>query len=128
MKRIALQVILVFLVVTLAACTLEIPSAISATAEKQAQGAPVKTWTLTETQTGSLVDWFKQHRSGWSPSYVSYAPRLQVRMKHANGKESYMNVLPPGLVVVVSTEGQFTQTFETQVVEQLVSIIGGNGG
>jgi hypothetical protein len=49
-------------------------------------------------------------------------------VKHANGQESYVNVLPPGLVVVVSNEGQFTQSFEAQKVEQLVAIIGANGG
>jgi hypothetical protein len=129
MKSIARLLGLAFLVATLSACTLEMPSSIGATTEQHTNGAPVKSWTLTETQARTLADWFSQHQSGWSPSYVTYVPRVLIRLKHANGKESSVNVLPPGLVVVNSMDGyQFSQSFEAKTVEQLVAIVGANGG
>lgn len=129
MKSIARLLGIAFLVATLSACTLKIPNSIGASAEQYTNGAPIKTWTLTETQATTLTDWFKQHPAGWSPSYASYVPRVLVRLKHANGKESSVNVLSPGLVVVASMDGhQFSQSFEAKTVEQLVAIIGANGG
>jgi hypothetical protein len=128
MKSIARRLVQVFLVAALSACTLEMPTSIGATAEQHTNGAPIKTWALTETQAKALTDWFKQHPTGWSQSYASYVPRLLVCLKHANGKESSINVLSPGLVVVASTDGQFTQSFETRTAEQLVAIIGATGG
>jgi hypothetical protein len=104
------------------------PVSIGATAEQHINGAPLKTWALTETQTQALNDWLKQHSTGWSPSYASYVPRVLVRLKHANGKESSVNFLVPGLVVVASMDGQFTQSFEAKTVERLVAIIGATGG
>ena len=112
----------------LASCTLELPSSFGATAEQYMNGAPLKTWVLTETQATALLEWFKQHPSGWVPSYASYVPCLLVRMKEANGKDSSVNVFPPGLVVVNSMVGQFTQSFEGKTVEQLVAIVGDTGG
>ena len=128
MKSIARRVVEVFLLLALSACTLEMSSPIGATAEQYTSGAPIKTWALTETHEKALTDWFKKHPTGWSPSYASYAPRLLVRLKHAGGNVSSVNVLSPGLVVVVSPDGQFTQNFEPRVVEQLVASIGAAGG
>jgi hypothetical protein len=128
MKSIAWRFVEVFLVLSLSACTLEAPNLIGATAEQYASGAPIKTWALTETQAKALSDWFKQHPSGWSPSYASYVPRLLVRLKHANGNESSVNVMSHGLVVVGSADGQFTQSFDSKAVEQLVASIGATGG
>lgn len=129
MKSIARLLGTAFLVATLSACTLEMPGSIGATAEQHTNGAPIKTWTLTETQATTLTNWFKQYPTGWSPSYASYVPRLLVRLRHPNGEESSVNVLSPGLVVVASTDGrQFSQSFEAKTVEQLVAIIGANGG
>lgn len=128
MRSIARRVVGVLLAVALTACTLELPSPVSASVERYMNGAPVKTWALTGKQTGSLAEWFKQHQSGWSPSYASYAPRLLVRVKHAGGKESSVNVLPSGLIVLSSNEGQFTQSFEAKVVGELVAAVEGNDG
>jgi hypothetical protein len=128
MKSIARRFVVVFLVVSLSACNVEVPNPIGATAELYTSGAPIKTWALTETQAKALSDWFKQHPTGWSPSYTSYVPRLLVRLKHANGKDSSVNVLSPGLVVVGSADGQFTQSFEAKAVEQLIASIGATGG
>lgn len=128
MKSIARRLVQVFLVAALSACTLEMPSSIGANAEQYASGSPIKNWALTETQAKALIDWFKQHPTGWSPSYASYAPRLLVRLKNANGKESSVNVLSQGLVVVALPDGQFTQSFEARTVEQLIAIIGAAGG
>jgi hypothetical protein len=128
MKIIARRFAAVFLLMALSACTLEMPSPIGATAEQYTSGAPIKTWALTEKQENALTDWFKQHPTDWSPSYASYVPRLLVRLKHADGKMSSVNVLSPGLVVVASPDGQFTQSFEAKVVEQLIASIGAAGG
>ncbi len=128
MKSIARRLVQVFLVAALSACTLEMPVSIGATAEQHINGAPLKTWALTETQTQALNDWFKKHPTGWSPSYASYVPRVLVRLKHANGKESSVNFLAPGLVVVASMDGQLTQSFEAKAVERLVAIVGATGG
>lgn len=128
MRSIARRIFVVFLAVALAACTFELPSPVSASVEHYLNGAPVNAWALTEKQTGFLTDWFKQHQSGWSPSYVSYAPHVLVRVRLSDREESSINVLPWGKVVVVSTEGQFTQSFEAKVIGELLTIIGLNGG
>jgi len=128
MKSIARRFVEVFLVVALSACTLEVPNPIGATAEQYTSGAPIKTWALTETQAKALSYWFKQRPTGWSPSYASYVPRLLIRLKYANGKESSVNVMSLGLVVVGSADGQFTQSFDAKAVEQLVASIGATGG
>lgn len=127
-RSIALRFFGVFLAVALAACTLELPSPVSASVAQYMKGAPVRAWALTEKQAGSLTEWFKQRQSGWSPSYASYVPHVLVRLGHADGKESSINVLASGLIVVVSKEGQFTQSFEANVVGELLAIIGANGG
>jgi hypothetical protein len=128
MKSIARRLVQVFLVAALSACTIEMPVSVEATAEQHKSGAPLKTWALTEAQTKALHDWFKQYPTGWSPSYATYVPRVLVRLKHADGKDSSVNFLAPGLVVVASKDGQFTQTFEAKTVERLVAIIGATGG
>ena len=128
MKSAAWRLAEVFLLMSLSACTLEMPSPIGSTAEQYTSGAPIKTWALAETQEKALTNWFKQHPTGWSPSYASYVPRLLVRLKHADGKVSSVNVLPLGLLVVALPDGQFTQSFEARVVEQLIASIGAAGG
>lgn len=128
MKSFARRFVELFLLIALSACTLEMPSPIGATVEQYTSGALIKTWALTEAQEKALIDWFKQHPTGWSPSYASYVPHLLVRLKHSDGKVLSVNVLSPRLIVVASPDGQFTQMFETRVEEQFIASIGATGG
>jgi hypothetical protein len=124
MKGLARQAAVAFLAMTLAACSLELAKPESAAVERYEKGSPVSTWVLTEKQLASFATWFAQHQSGWSPSYATYVPRVLVRVKYDGGKEGSVNIFPSGFVIVSSRDGQFTQTFEAKVVNELIDSIG----
>ena len=126
MKTINKRVALILLLVSLAACTVVLPTPVSAIAQQYLNGGPTTAWALSDKQIDSLKSWLSRHPNGWYPSYVSYAPCMLIYFNYVDGKQSSVNVCPSGLVVVVSEEGQFTQKFEAKAVEQLALSVGAN--
>jgi hypothetical protein len=120
--------IVLLLTAVLAACTLELSPATSATVERYSNGRPVQTSKLTEQQLHLLSAWFAEHKSGWSRSYVTYAPAIYVRVSHVGGKPSSININSPTAVVVNYEGSQLEQQFEAAAVQNLISIIGASGG
>lgn len=128
MKIIHRLTVLFFLAAVLSGCTLELPAPISASVERYAKGAPVQTWRLSDPQLAALSEWFAQHQSGWSPSYVSYVPNVEVTVQHAAGKQSYINVWSTKRVVVNSGGRQVEQDFEASAVQSLLAVVEAHGG
>ena len=127
MKLILRIVFVALLMVGLSACTLELPAAASASAQRYANGSPTASWALNEKQLGAVAAWFDQHKSGWSQSPVTYVPGVYVQVRHANGSQSSINIWPQ-LVVVNSGGSQYVQRFEASELQNLLSAVGAAGG
>ena len=128
MKKLMLSVVLFLLATALAACKLELPPhPMSASVEQFNQGAPKKKWNLTEQQVELLGQWFSQHQTGWSTSYVTYVPAVLVRVVHSGGVQSSINVSSGGFVIVNAGDRQFTQKFEDPDARTLLAIVEKNG-
>ena len=100
----------VLVTAALSACTVETPDVISADATVYREGRPAQTWQLTAPQLADLNQWLKDHRDGWNPSVVTYAPRLLYQLKAHDGSRWTLNVFPNTVVVV--GERQYTKSFE----------------
>ena len=112
-------------VVSLAACTFELPPIASASLSRYEAGAPVSNRSLSPSQSRVLETWFAERASGWSASYASYAPSLQVRVAHKNGQESVANLVGHK-VIVYGSFGQYEQQFSAESIAKLRSLIRAN--
>ena len=81
---------------------------------------------LTSQQVQSVSNWFSQHSEGWSQSFVSYAPSLEIRLEHRDDV-SVVNIVSPTFIVVYNRSGQFERKAGLQEVESLKSAIGDHG-
>jgi hypothetical protein len=112
----------------LASCGLGLSPAESASVIRHSHGQPGLPSTLSEKQLHDLSVWFENHRSGWTPSAVTYVPQTLIRVTHVGGQKSSVNIWSPKTVVVEYDEKQFTQDFEPAVVQELKSIAGASNG
>ena len=127
MKPLQHLVILLFAVVLLAGCTVDVPPATSATVSRYERGAPVRTWKLTEAQLRAMSQWLKQHPSGWSPSFVSYVPNVYVTIQHSNQEQSSINISPVK-VILNSAGNQVEHPFDPLVIKALLDTLEAKGG
>ncbi|MFN4329056.1 MAG: hypothetical protein ACK4FF_09280 [Limnobacter sp.] len=122
--KLANRIVLVLLLsVALVGCKLDLPSPTSGSVHRFEKGAPVSSWQLTERQLFALSSWFKEHQSGWSRSYVTYVPKIDVRVVHGGGKQSSINIWSQK-VIVVTGEDQLVQDFELSDIQSLLSAVG----
>lgn len=119
--RILTLLVAVFL---LGGCQLELAPFATATVSRFVSGQPTKTANLSPEQVSSLASWFAEHPSGWSHSVVGYVPALEVRLKHAGGETSVVNVMP-SKVVIYNRSGQLEQNFSVSSIAGLLAVIGG---
>ncbi len=112
-------------VLFVSACRLELPSAISATVESYGASTPAPQSELTPDQLKALSRWFARHQTGWTSSPASYVPTLVVRVKHADGETSVINVLS-AMVVVNNRDGQQIQNLPSDELIALRRILGQN--
>ena len=119
-NKLAITILLAWL---LSACTLEVPAATEAVVTINHGGQVATSEKLTDGQLQSLSGWLKERSSGWSPSYVSYAPATEVRVKHSDGSHTVVNIMQ-SKVVVYGNAGQYEQTFASNELLRLRSTIG----
>lgn len=112
---------------TIAGCQLDVSPITSATMSQYVSGRPEPSVTLRSEKVQALSSWIAEHRSGWSPSFVSYAPSLEIRLTHAAGETSVMNI-DSKKVVIYNRSGQLEQEFPSSSLSALRSAIGGAGG
>lgn len=104
-------------------CSFELPPVTSAAMASYSSGQPGAEVQLSPPRVRALASWFAQHPAGWSPSYVSYAPMLVVRLLHADGDTSVVNVLSTKLVVF-NRRGQVEQSFSASELSSLRAVLG----
>ncbi len=108
---------------TLSACTLEVPATTEAVVAITQGGHVASSETLTAAQLQSLSGWLQERSSGWSLSLVSYAPAVEVRVKHSDGSQTVVNIMQ-SKVVVYGSAGQYEQAFAPKELLRLRSAIG----
>ena len=116
--------VFLLLLLALAACKLDFPTAKYAVAQRFENGNVVQTWQLDDDQLQRLSSWIDEHKSGWSKSYATYVPGTYIQMTNAAGKSSYINILTATTIVATYGESQFTQSFDAAEVQRLLSIVG----
>ena len=89
----------------LAGCKFSLPEVTSATVTRYVSGNPGPQTELVPSQRAAIATWFKEHKSGWSSSFASYGPQLEIRVAHENGSQSVINVIDSKVVV----KGEFGQ-------------------
>jgi len=127
MKLVQRIALVLLLIVGMFGCTLDLPTPTSASVERFENGAPIQSWSLTDSQLDALVSWFKECESGWSPSYITYVPKIEVRVKHRSGNQSSINIWPQKIIVNLGGN-QFEQSFEASTVQGLLSALGAISG
>lgn len=109
--------------IMIAACRLDARELSSAEVTRFERGQSVQTWSLGKDQVRDLTAWFAANRDGWTPSAVSYAPGVEVRMLHLDGSRSVLNLRDP-LVILYSNNGQVTQSFDAAGIAALKLSLG----
>ena len=107
----------------LSACTLEVPAATEAVVAITQGSGVARSERLTNAQMQGLSGWLKARSSGWLPSYVSYAPATEVRVKHADGSHTVVNIMQ-SKIVVYGSAGQYEKAFAPNDLVRLRSSIG----
>lgn len=110
----------------LAGCTLELPAAVSGTAQPHGSLNP-SSISLSSAQLEGVSSWFSQHSSGWSHSVASYVPVYEVTLTLANGKTAYVNIMQTQ-VVVTYEKSQYVHAFPKSELERLGRLLGKHGG
>ncbi|MFZ4550885.1 MAG: hypothetical protein ACOYNB_03585 [Aquabacterium sp.] len=118
-----IRALLLALASMLSACTLDVPQASEAIVALNAGTLNERTKNLTDDQMRGLKAWFDDRRSGWLPSYVTYAPAMEVRVKGFNGNNTIINIMP-SKVVVYGSFGQYEQRFPPNELSILLLAIG----
>jgi hypothetical protein len=113
--------------VVLAGCTLELPPAVSGTAQPHGTLDPLPIVQLSPVQLEAVSSWFSQHSSGWGISVASYIPVFEVTLTLSNGKTAYVNIMQTQ-VVVNYDKSQYVQSFPKSDIESLGRLVGQYGG
>ena len=117
-------VVVVLAVATLlAGCKFSLPDVTSATVTRYVSGSPGPQTELTPSQRAAIATWFKEHKSGWSSSFASYGPQLEIRVAHENGSQSVINVID-SKVVVKGEFGQYERNSGKPALAALLAAIG----
>ena len=117
-------VVVVLIAATLlAGCKFSLPDVTSATVTRYVSGNPGPQTELTPSQRAAIATWFKEHKSGWSSSFASYVPQLEVRATHENGTQSVINVID-SKVVVKGAFGQYERNSGKPALAALRAAIG----
>jgi hypothetical protein len=110
---------IVALVLLLASCTIEIPRFSSGDAVLYEEGSPIREWNLSSAQLNHLNKWLAEHRSGWRPTPVNYAPSLLL-MLHGSDHDASVNVAPTYVVV---TDSSLSLSYEQAFTEADLSTL-----
>jgi hypothetical protein len=102
----------------LAGCSPDVPEIQSGEVLRYDQGRPVERWTLTSDGRNDVRAWLYSHRRGWTPDPRNYAPQLLAELRHLDGTESSINVLPSS-VVVVHQYREYSQGFAPSEIDKL---------
>lgn len=103
----------------LAGCDLDVPAMESASYEiyeKGSSSAPVE---LPPAQVQQLSAWLSTHRSGWSRTLVTHAPRVLLSARHADGETSGLNIWPSQVVA----SGRFGQYLRNLTPSEYAAIM-----
>lgn len=106
----------------LAGCDFDLANIASAKAEWHENGESTKPVELDTEAIELLVNWFRQRRSGWSTSIVSYVPAVLIRVEHIDGSRSVVNVLG-NLLVVYGPNGQTARPISAVERQQLLALL-----
>ena len=104
-------------------CTLDVPQSTEAQVVINAGKSDEQRSMLSSGQRNRLSDWLSKHQTGWSKSYVTYAPATELRLKHADGSVSVINITS-SKVIAYGNFGQYEQAFPQETMSQLWSAIG----
>jgi hypothetical protein len=115
----------VALSIILASCTLEVPkpTTVQVTIYKNGKPEPSAN-TLSQSQQNKLAGWLEKYNSGWSKSYASYVPVIEVRITHADRSVSVLNVRNTNHVIAYGNFGQYEQEFNSTAMSELRQTIG----
>jgi len=67
--------------------------------------------------------WLSNHRSGWSRSIVTYAPKILITMTSENGKISVIEVWP-NRISIYARFGNYGKKLTNQDYSEIISILG----
>ena len=117
-------VVVVLAVATLlSGCKFSLPAVTSATVTRYISGNPGPQTELAPSQRAAIATWFKEHKSGWSSSFASYGPQLEIRVAHKNGSQLVINVID-SKVVVKGEFGQYERSSGKPALAALRAAIG----
>jgi len=127
-----LRSILVVLCLLVASCfaqSFELSAVASASLVRYSKGAPMPSGPLllSSEQLSALTAWFASHSSGWSRSYVTYAPSIQVVLRHSDGQQSSLQVLTSKLVIY-GAFGQQERKLTAEEHDSLLRLLGVSAG
>ena len=105
------------------ACSINLPPIQSGKVLDYERGAVVQRWALSAAASSDVSAWLKSHRSGWTPTFVDYAPQLLALLNHFDGTRSSINVFPSS-VIVVHEYREYAQHFGLPEIEALRRALG----
>lgn len=121
-RNILLGCIVVAVAAMLPGCRQTLPSIQSATFTYWKNGkAEVSEQQLTPEQISKLSDWLQNHSWGWHPVIATYGPQAVIRVSHADGSVTAVNVM--GSVIVA---GQKQRDLSKTERQEIYSILGVN--
>jgi hypothetical protein len=89
MKFIFAHAAAIILATGLSGCDLDVPPISSAKCTTYVAGSPGPQKELTSAQLHALNAWLSGHRSEWSRTAVTHAPRIMVLMQHKDGESAH---------------------------------------
>lgn len=107
-----------FFTCILSACDVETPTLASCQAYQYEAGSVTRKWALKPAKVEVVSRWFSRHRTGWSKSYVSFAPKLLLSCKSEDGLEVSINVMA-NTIIFNSHEQKFA---DAEIVELRAAI------
>lgn len=113
--------------IPLASWPFEIVPVKSASVIRHSTEAPGLLLAMSSTQVAALNDWLSSHRSGWSASYVSHVPRIQVQLSHTNGESSSLQLVA-GKLIVYGGSGQQERALTAEEFNALFRLLSATAG
>jgi hypothetical protein len=122
MKSILAHAAAIILAAGLLGCDLDVPPISSAKCTTYVAGSPGPQKELTSTQLHALNTWLSEHRSEWSRTAVTHAPRTLVWIRHKDGEASSLN-LWPSLLIASGPLGQYQRALTEDEARTLTRIL-----
>ncbi len=126
MMKLGRSVGALLLITVLSACNVEVPAIDSAKVAQYESGKPQKTWELNRSEIAALSQWFQRHQDGWSPTFTTYAPGLNVVLGNAKRPVGGLNILGNRLVVNVE-RGQYIRELSPEEISSLRTLVRADG-